>query len=178
MKIPAPYEWLGREDSPQILVEALKLYGTKEIVGEKHNPKILNWAKEIGGWVADFYKADEIPWCGLFVGICAHRAGFPFTQKLLSAKAWQEWGNASAVAKLGDVLVFNREGGGHVGLYVGEDAIAYHVLGGNQGNQVCVTRIDKKRCVAIRQCAWKIARPSKVRRVFLDAKGVLSTNEG
>ena len=35
---------------------------------------------------------------------------------------------------LGDILTFKRNGGGHVGLYVGEDKDCYHVLGGNQGN--------------------------------------------
>jgi len=177
MKVPAPYEWLNNEQSPQILIEALKLYGTQEIVGEKHNLEIIGWAKEIGGWVADFYKADEIPWCGLFVGICAKRAGFPFTQEMLGAKNWIKWGQSKSIAQLGDVLVFNRDGGGHVGFYVGEDTFAYHVLGGNQGNAVSIVRIEKTRCVAIRQCAWKFSQPKRIRRILLSSKGVLSTNE-
>ena len=177
MKIPKPYEWLNREDSPKILVEAIKLYGTKELVGKDHNPVILDWADEIGGWIADYYINDEIPWCGLFVGICAKRAGFAFNQKMLSASAWKTWGNGVSEAKLGDVLIFTRQGGGHVGLYVGEDSIAFHVLGGNQNNQVSVTRIEKTRCVAMRRCAWQVAQPSRVRRVFLSATGTLSTNE-
>jgi len=175
--IAAPYEWLNNEKSPRILVEALNLYGTKEIVGDKHNPEILNWAKEIGGWVADYYKADEIPWCGLFVGICAQRAGFPFNQKMLGAKNWKEWGQSRSIAKLGDVLIFNRDGGGHVGFYIAEDTSAYHVLGGNQGNAVSIVRIEKTRCVAIRQCAWKIAQPKGIRQIYLSSKGILSTNE-
>jgi hypothetical protein len=44
-------------------------------------------------------------------------------------------------AALGDVLAFVRNGGGHVGLYVDEDASAYHVLGGNQSDRVSITRV-------------------------------------
>lgn len=35
--------------------------------------------------------------------------------------------------------------GGDVALYVGEDAGAYHCLGGNQSDKVCITRIAKSR---------------------------------
>jgi hypothetical protein len=41
------------------------------------------------------------------------------------------------------VLVFERPGGGHVGYYFGEDATAYHVLGGNQGDAVTIARIAR-----------------------------------
>lgn len=179
MTLPAAYKWLDKESGPAILKEALKLHGTKEIVGKEHNPTILGWAKEIGGWIASFYTEDEIPWCGLFVGVCAKRAGFPFTQKMLSAKEWMNWGQAVKTPMLGDVLVFQRPGGGHVGIYVGEDDQAYHVLGGNQDNQVSITRISKgkDRFVGARRCQWKIAQPANVRTVRLAAAGKLSENE-
>lgn len=58
---------------------------------------------------------------------------------------------------LGDALTFKRNGGGHVGIYVGEDSTCYHVLGDNQSNMVCITRIEKTRCSGIRRTEWKIA---------------------
>jgi uncharacterized protein (TIGR02594 family) len=177
MKLPTQYEWLSKEGSPLILVEALRLYGTKEIVGSKHNPKILLWAQEIGGWVASYYKADEIAWCGLFVGICAKRANFPFSQSMLSAKAWLKWGSVESEAMFGDVLVFNRNGGGHVGFYVGEDKLCYHVLGGNQGDEVSIVRIKKDRLLGIRRCKWRISQPANVRKIVLSSKGSISSNE-
>lgn len=74
--------------------------------------------------------------------------------------------------------MFERAGGGgHVGLYVGDDAGAYHVLGGNQSDQVCVSRIAKARCIAVRRCPWKLAQPGNVRPVRPAAGGALSTNE-
>ena len=42
-------------------------------------------------------------------------------------------------------MVFTRAGRGHVGLYLGEDATHFHILGGNQTNNVSITRIAKVR---------------------------------
>lgn len=177
MTLPAQYAWLGKEGAPKILVEALKLYGTLEAPGSKSNPQILAWADEIGGWIGQWYEDDSIPWCGLFIGVCAKRAGYPFTQKLLAAKEWASWGVAVTAASLGDVLVFGRTGGGHVGLYVGEDDEAYHVLGGNQSDAVTITRILKNRLIAARRSPFKVGQPTNVRRVFLKPSGDISKNE-
>jgi cell wall-associated NlpC family hydrolase len=78
---------------------------------------------------------------------------------------------------LGDVLTFKREGGGHVGIYIGEDTTHFHVLGGNQGNAVSVSRIAKTRLFKARRTPWKIAQPSNVRKIILEGKGNVSTNE-
>jgi hypothetical protein len=78
---------------------------------------------------------------------------------------------------LGDILTFKRNGGGHVGFYVGEDKECFHVLGGNQGNQMCVSRIAKARLHKARRTAWKVAQPKSVRKIQLSSSGVISTNE-
>lgn len=181
MNLPKQYHWLDKEPGPKILLEAMKLYGTLEGPGGQDNPVILGWAKEIGGWIADFYKADEIPWCGLFVAVCAKRAGYEVKQNALGAINWLSWGEAVTQQRLdvqlGDILIFRRTGGNHVGLYVGEDATHYHVLGGNQGNQVCIVRIERGRLLGARRCPWKVGQPPNVRRVFLDALGPVSMSE-
>jgi uncharacterized protein (TIGR02594 family) len=171
------YKWLVEEESPQILKHALHWYGTLELKGDANNMVIIEWAKEVGGWIGSWYDQDSIPWCGLFMAMVAKRAGFPFTQKALSALEWVEWGVVQDVAMLGDVLVFKRKGGGHVGLYVGEDDTCYHVLGGNQSDKVCITRITKKRIYAIRRCDWKYKQPKKVRSIILASHGTISKNE-
>lgn len=175
--LPKQYQWLLKEGGPKILMEALIWYGTLEAPGAKNNPVIIEWAKELGGWIGSWYDKDSIPWCGLFIGVCAKRAGFPFTQKALSALEWANWGQKADVPKLGDVLVFKRDGGGHVGIYVGEDAQAYHVLGGNQSDSVNITRILKTRLYAARRCKWKIMQPANIRVVHLAASGTVSENE-
>jgi uncharacterized protein (TIGR02594 family) len=169
------YDWLKEEKAPRILVQAVKQLGVKEIVGKQHNPIILNWARELK--LSSVYNADEIPWCGLFIGYCCHMAGLEVINKPLWALSWSNWGNEVTEAMLGDVLTFKRNGGGHVGIYVGEDDTHYHVLGGNQGNSVSVSRIAKSRLYKARRTAWKVAQPLNVRKVQLEPKGVITTNE-
>jgi len=96
----------------------------------------------------------------------------------LSALEWASFGTPvpKRAAALGDVLVFKRKGGGHVGLYVGHDASALHVLGGNQADRVSIARLSKQRLVAIRRPAYR-TQPANVRPILLSASGSLSVNE-
>lgn len=174
MKIPKAYQWLQQEDAPRHLLKALELFGVAEIVGPKHNPVIMGWAKETG--LDSVYKNDEIPWCGLYAAIVMHRAGRPVVKDPLWALNWSKFGVAVTEPMLGDVLTFKRPSGGHVGFYVGEDSSAYHVLGGNQGNQVSVVRIAKSRLHAARRPDYT-SQPVNVRKIILAGNGGLSTNE-
>jgi uncharacterized protein (TIGR02594 family) len=170
------YRFLASEPGPKVITEAVKLYGTREIVGRQHSAEILSWAKELG--MEKTYTNDEIPWCGLFAAIVVKRAGFNPVVSPLWARNWNTFGTPQLKAMLGDVLVFTRPGGGgHVGFYVGEDATCYHVLGGNQANMVNTTRILKTRCIGIRRCPWRIAQPTNVRVIKLNSTGQISENE-
>lgn len=164
---------------PPWLNHARQLIGTTEAAGEANNPAILDWAKREGGWIERFYRADSIPWCGLFVGHCLLEAGISGPRNPLSALAWADWGEAVPVAEreAGCVVVFTRQGGGHVGFYVGEDpdGSALHVLGGNQSDAVSMARISTARLHAVR---W----PSGISRrnsgpITGQALGGLSTRE-
>jgi uncharacterized protein (TIGR02594 family) len=174
--LPSRYAWLAREPGPKMIVEALKLFGAMEKPGSANNPTIVAWAKEVGGEVADIYKADSIPWCGLFMAVVAKRAGKELPKHPLWALSWSAFGAKAPAPALGDVLVFTRGGGGHVGLYVGEDASAFHVLGGNQSDRVCIARIAKARLYAARRPLYRI-QPANVRPIHLEATGALSLNE-
>ena len=107
------------------------------------------------------------------------RAGWDVVAGPLWARNWANFGRKveDGQAALGDVLVFSRDGGGHVGFYVGEDAGYFHVLGGNQSDQVNITRIAKSRCIAVRRPKWRTAQPAGVVKVQLQASGAVSTNE-
>jgi uncharacterized protein (TIGR02594 family) len=133
---------------PKWLVEAKKHLGTKEVPGSQHNSKILGWLAKLKAW----WRDDETPWCGVFVAHCLRETGLPVADNWFRAKAWADYGSnlrSSHVAP-GAILVFARQGGGHVGFYVGDDAAHYYVLGGNQANSVNVMKIAKVRCIAIR----------------------------
>lgn len=178
--LPKEYAWLGNEPGPAMLREALALFGTAEGAGAKDNPVILAWADELG---VKGYLHDSIPWCGLFQGLIAKRAGWEFLPggNPLWALNWAKWGDPVALPALGDVLVFKRQTAtgvaGHVGEYVGEDSAAFHVLGANQKDQVCIARVERERLVAARRAPWKVKQPANVRRVRLAVTGKLSTNE-
>ncbi len=175
MPLPKPYAWLAAEPGPRMLLAALDEYGTLEVPGKGSNPKITGWAHEceIGA-----YSTDDIPWCGLFMAVCAKRAGWARPPNPLWARNWATFGMAADAPMLGDVLVFSRgKTSGHVALYVGEDAGSFHVLGGNQSDRVSITRIAKSRLLAARRPKWKVAQPPNVRRVFLTTGGAISTNE-
>lgn len=176
-ELPKRYEFLNKEPGPRMLTTALRFYGTKEEPGGANNPIIMSWAKELG--LERSYYGDIVPWCGLFIALVARRSGWidHIPKTPLWAKSWAEFGTDAEVAMLGDVLVFSRDGGGHVGLYVGEDKTTYHVLGGNQQNEVNITRIDKARCIAMRHPRWRTAPPPNRRVVQLSATGPVSKNE-
>lgn len=180
--LPKEYAWIDDEPAPKILKEMRKLYGIKEIPGTGDNPVILQWAKEIG--VQEDYKHDETAWCGLTMAVAAHRAGYDIVQDPLWALNWAHFGDAVLIPMLADVLVFpryNAKGkliGGHVTLYVGEDNSGYfHCLGGNQSDAVSFARINKNRLFAARRCHWEIGQPKNVRKIILNASGIITTNE-
>lgn len=133
---------------PKWLQIARSEIGTREIVGPKHNSKIVGWLAKLNAW----WRDDETPWCGVFVAHCMQEAKLPFPTLYMRASSWGDYGANLRPDRLapGAILVFTRTGGGHVGYYVGEDATHYHVLGGNQSNAVNISRIAKDRCTASR----------------------------
>jgi uncharacterized protein (TIGR02594 family) len=113
------------------LEEAKKHIGLQEIKGGTHNPEIVQFWKDIkrGG-----IKDDETPWCAAFVGAMLERVGIRST-RFESAKSYLDWGQLIAVPVVGCIVVFTRQGGGHVGFAVGRDKAGnLLVLGGNQGD--------------------------------------------
>lgn len=162
---------------PKMVREALALYGTLETVGTRDNPTIINWAKETKTTDDDWYTKDSIAWCGLFMAVVAQRAGKAVPKECLRALSWANFGVSTSVAMLGDVLVFTRKGGGHVGLYVGESVDSYFVLGGNQSDKVCIARILKNRIHSIRRPIYEIGQPESVKQYFYTNSGAISNNE-
>ena len=175
-ELPPAYRWIDEvRPLPRMVEAARQLYGTIETLGPADNPLILDWAREVG--LSRAYSSDAVPWCGLFMALVARRAGKAAPAKPLWARSWGRFGVASPEAALGDVLVFARaKGGGHVGLYVGEDETAFHVLGGNQTDAVSITRIARTRCIAIRRPIYRV-QPASVAPIQLAATGAISVNE-
>lgn len=179
MNLPKGYEWLANVGTlPRTIQEALALHGIAEVVGKGSNKTIIGWRDELNqaGVKIEGFSDDDIPWCGLFAAIVAHRAGKAVVTSPLWARNWAKFGVPSMHASLGDCLVFVRNGGGHVGWYVAEDSTAYHVLGGNQSNKACITRVAKDRCVAVRRPVYN-QQPASVKPYHVKASGGMSKNE-
>lgn len=173
--LPRAYHWLARlQHLPRMVAAALAEFGVRETAGAANTPQILQWAVEAG--LASDYRADSIPWCGLFMAHVARVAGREPPPAPLWALSWARFGVEGGQPELGDVLVFMRQGGGHVGLYIGEDSRCYHVLGGNQGDRVCIARIAKERLYAVRQPPY-VNKPRSAATYRLAATGEVSSNE-
>ncbi|MFA6051531.1 MAG: TIGR02594 family protein [Methylobacter sp.] len=138
---------------PKWLIEARKHIGTREIKGPSNNAKILGWWKAIrrGG-----IKDDETPWCAAFVGACLEASGIRST-RFESAKSYLDWGFRLNMPCIGCIVVFTRDGGGHVGFVVGKDTQGrLLVLGGNQGDEVNIRAFSLDRVSDYR---WPIGEP-------------------
>lgn len=154
--------------------------GVSEIPGARHSPVILAWARRLGSRILGIaVKDDETPWCGLFMAHAFEANGILPPKIAVRASAWGSWGRQLNNPRLGCVLVFTRNGGGHVGLYAGEDSKYYYVLGGNQSNKVSYTWIAKSR-LANGGMRWPFGPPLPVftRPLLVNRAGQpISTNE-
>lgn len=154
------------------ITEAKRHIGTKEIPGARHEPKILAWWKAIkrGG-----IKSDEVPWCAAFVGGCLEAVGI-VSSRYESAKSYLTWGKAIPAPLPGCVVVFYRDGGGHVAFVVGVDKSGNLMcLGGNQGNAVTIAAFSRDRAIGYR---WPAAAPlPRTTAIPVMAGGTLSRNE-
>lgn len=135
--------------------------GTVEVSGDADNPVILSWAAEIGRLFPETasycanYTHDSIAWCGLTVGYCMAMSGIrpvfgaTDTTRFLYAEAWKNFGTPVMAGDVqpGDVLVLSH----HVTLCDGEDGEFYLGRGGNQSDQVKVSRYAKSKVLAVRR---------------------------
>lgn len=133
------------------VVEARKHIGVREIKGVNHHPLIVQMWKAIkrGG-----IKDDETPWCAAFVGFCLENVGI-VSSRFESAKSYLTWGQKLNGPVPGCIVVFTRDGGGHVGFLVGvtQDG-QLRVLGGNQGDEVNIRSFPTGRVSGYR---WPLA---------------------
>lgn len=183
MSLPARYKWL--EDIgplPSLVATGLQYLGLTETPGKNHNPVIMDMAAQLG--LSKIYTNDELSWCAVYINTLIRLTGKkPVDPKgdkynLLRALYLQNWGNMvpKGQEKLGDVLIFNRPGGGHVGLYIAETATTFVVLGGNQSNAVNFTEIKKSRLVAARNL-YTIGPQPSVKKYWVNSTGVVSKDE-
>jgi uncharacterized protein (TIGR02594 family) len=135
----------------RLLDAAFKYLGTKEVSGPGSNPLIIEWFENWGaGWQKDDSK---LAWCAIFINQVLKEAGLIFSGKL-NAKSFLKEGEPTDNPKPGDIVIYWRSSPdswkGHVGIYIREDERYIWTLGGNQNNEVNITKYAKSRLLGFR----------------------------
>ncbi|HWW46529.1 MAG TPA: TIGR02594 family protein [Xanthobacteraceae bacterium] len=162
---------------PRWLLLARKYIGVREIKGPRHEQQIVKWWEAIGAPFRD----DETAWCGAMVGGVLSEAGLPIVSGGAAARNWLKLPVKLDRPAVGCVVVFwrgTRDGAlGHVGFVVGQDRFGnLMVLGGNQGDEVCIKPFSRDRVLGYR---WPSTWPLEERfnLPVLASDGRVSTNE-
>lgn len=143
----APFPWF-------VVAEQEMALQVAELAGPAANPEIAKYLHSTS-LHHDDASSDETPWCSVFVNWCVERSGRRGTGSA-SARSWLRWGAALNRPIVGCVVVFSRpEAGrhaGHVAFYVSYDDAqgTINVLGGNQGDRVCVMAYPAARILGFR----------------------------
>jgi uncharacterized protein (TIGR02594 family) len=158
---------------PPWLTAARSSEGVVETLGPNDSKWIRRmWASLSGSWLLGQ------PWCGGAMAYWMQQALVSYPRAYYRAKAWLAWGVPISYPAVGAVVVFERSGGGHVGLIVGLDKIGrLMVLGANQGDAVRVSAFSTDRVLGYRWPAEQLALLSDAPLPILAASGPLSTNE-
>ncbi len=136
--------------------------GVRELPGEKHSPRVLEYIASCDGGTRPWAAKDETAWCSAFVNWCMQAANLPRTRKL-NARSWLTYGDPVLLheARYGDIVVFWRgvyvpasvqNAPGHVAFFDGwEGPRPIDVLGGNQGNRVSIPTRPTSKVLAVRR---------------------------
>ena len=134
-------------NEPKYIARARSQIGVKEIAGEIDQLQILSY------FGATTFKAshDEVPWCAAFVCWCLENEGITATRSAW-ALSFKNWGTELKFPERYCIAIFKRNGGGHVGFVVGiTDDNCLLILGGNQHNEVNITKFSMADAISYRR---------------------------
>lgn len=120
---------------PKWAANARQLIGLKEIVGSRHEPKVLEFFAEAGH--PEIHN-DETAWCAAFANAMLRRAGYAGTGSL-AARSFLNWGQKLTEPRPGCIVVYKRGNSswqGHVNFFTRRAGGKVYGIGGNQGNAV------------------------------------------
>lgn len=164
---------------PIWLRQARKYLGLKEVPGKGNNKTIIGfWQK-----IKQKFVTDDVPWCAGFVGAMLEEAGIR-SSRSAAARSYQTWGYKLNGPAVGAIVVFWRGDissyQGHVGIVVGKDHNGHiMVLGGNQGDMVCVKPFGRERVLSYRwpSIDYKSYGSPNYDLPYVTSDGHVSTNE-
>jgi uncharacterized protein (TIGR02594 family) len=131
------------------IVEGKKVFGLHEV---RDNAALKAWLRSDGKTLGD---PKALPWCGDYLETAIKNSlpNEPFVGPLAQNPYWaRNWVNFGIETEpvYGAIVVLSRGSGGHVGFLVGQDSNTMYLLGGNQGDTVNISRMDKNRVLAYR----------------------------
>lgn len=144
--------------TPAWLTWARGEIGVKEKQGAQHEAQILRYW-DLGKVPLDV-NDDETPWCAAFACAAIESAGYrsPRTARARGFKPDDRCFIADNV--IGAIVVLSSDRGaasGHVGFLEAVSPGRVHLLGGNQGNQVCIASFPVDRVVNV---LWPAGAPA------------------
>ena len=132
--------------------------GLHEGTSLKANAKVVKFFGEAGH--PEIKNDHTTPWCAAFVGAVLEEADLPHTGSLL-ALSYAKYGQKLDNPIGGCIATKKRNGGGHVFFVVSFDDKYVYGLGGNQNDQVSISRFPRS---VIYSYCWPegVAIPDKV----------------
>ncbi len=128
---------------------AMRFVGVKETPGATSTPLVLAMLQLDGAWPTD----DAVPWCSAYANWVAWLLRLP-RSKSLAARSWLGVGRPVALTEAradSDIVVLERDGGGHVGFFAGLEGENVLILGGNQHDAVNVSAFPVARVLGVRR---------------------------
>jgi len=128
--------------SEAIYNHALKDLGLKETPGSKSTPRIKQAIKLSASWLNE--DDSKTAWCGCIRGLWGLETGTGVPKEHYRAAEWSKWGIEVPLAphhwKKGDTIIMRRSGGNHVTLLEKVQGKFIYCLGGNQSNEVNISK--------------------------------------
>lgn len=166
------YTWLLEMSLPRVLCEAVQLWQSMENSSIRF--ATLAQGCEVERQVRMGHPAvlDPVPWSARLMSIIVARARKILPPAPFCALNWSKFGIEAGQPRLGDVICYIIENGPYVGLYVGEDDAAYHVVGAESDSSISIVRVPKQRLYAARSPLYQDA-VKAVRSIALNRDGSL-----
>jgi uncharacterized protein (TIGR02594 family) len=140
--------------SARIYAEAAKFLGLKEVAGPDSHPIIKGWINQSASWLNP--DDSETAWCGCFRGAIGRSTSTTAPKEFFRAKSWTTWGvevplGTPKLWQQGDTVIMARPGGNHVCLLDRVEGKYAYCLGGNQNNEVNITRFPLSKITHVRR---------------------------
>ena len=146
--------------------------GVKEVQGSGNNKRVVEYSKYA---TLDNKKgqADSVPWCSSFLCFLVETSLSIQSTNSMMARSWLKFGKSSKNDKaVGDIVVFWRGSKqswkGHTGIYLGETQSYVYCLGGNQDDQVKISKYLKSKVLDYRRVSTQENFTQAERRLLND----------